>query len=181
MLQNFLLFQIGWFSCVLGGASNDYYLSGVIVVAAVIVIHLARASNIQHEIALIGITAIIGTVWDSSLTLAGLFVFANGVFYSGMVPLWIIAMWALFATTLNVSMKWMKNKYLLASLFGAIGGPVAYYAGYRLGAVEFSNTLIALVAVGIGWAIIMPLLMVLTKRFNGYRSKRINSYGVNSV
>ena len=29
-LQNFVLFQAGWFSCVLGGASNDYSWAGVV-------------------------------------------------------------------------------------------------------------------------------------------------------
>lgn len=179
MLQNFLLFQIGWFSCVIGGASSDYYLAGVVVVAAIIALHLVRASNVRDEITLIVITTMLGTAWDSSLMLAGLFTFTNGVVFSGLVPFWMIAMWALFATTLNVSMKWMKNRYLLAALFGAIGGPVAYYAGYRLGAVDLINAPAALLAVGIGWAIIMPLLMALTTRFNGYQNAQANSYEVN--
>ena len=169
MVQNFLLFQVGWLACVLGGASAVYNWVGVAVVAAVVALHLQRAGNWQHEMLLIAITMVLGTVWDSSLMLAGLFTFSNGVIQAGIVPFWLIAMWALFATTLNVSMKWMKDRYLLAAAFGAIGGPLAYYAGNRLGAVEFANTGAALLAVGAGWAVIMPLLMALTTRFNGYR------------
>ena len=169
MFQNFILFQVGWLACVLGGASAEYNWVGVAVVAAVVAIHLRRAGNRQHEMLLIVITMALGTVWDSSLVLAGLFTFSNGVIVSGIVPFWLIAMWALFATTLNVSMKWMKNRYLLAAAFGAIGGPVAYYAGNRLGAVEFADPGAALLAVAAGWAVIMPLLMALTTRFNGYR------------
>lgn len=179
MLQNFILFQIGWFSCVIGGASSNYYLAGVVVVAAIIALHIIRADNMRHETMLIFITTVLGTAWDSSLMLAGLYSFANGVVFSGLIPFWMIAMWALFATTLNVSMKWMKNRYLLAAIFGAIGGPLAYYAGYRLGAVEFINTSAALLAVGVGWAVIMPLLMALTTRFNGYQRTQTNSYEVN--
>ena len=74
----------------------------------------------------------------------------------------------LFATTLNVSLKWMKRRYLLAAVFGGLGGPLAYYAGHRLGAVGFSDIQTALLAVGIGWAFIMPLLMLLAERFDGY-------------
>ena len=181
MLQNFVLFQIGWFSCVLGGASSQYYWAGVVVVAAIIAVHLTRADSIRSEVLLIAITTILGTAWDSSLMLAGLFTFTNGFVLSGMVPLWMVAMWALFATTLNVSMKWMKNRYLLAAIFGAVGGPVAYYAGHRLGAVEFGNTASALAAVGVGWAIIMPLLMALTTRFNGYPNRQADSYEANPV
>jgi len=181
MIQNFILFQAGWLSCVIGGASKDYTWAGVAVVAAIVAVHLVRADSIRNEIMLIAITAIVGTAWDSSLMMAGLFSFSNGVLITGLIPFWLIAMWALFATTLNVSMRWMKNKYLVASAFGAIGGPIAYYAGHRIGAVDFNDTLTALLAVGAGWAVIMPGLMALTTRFNGYESVQSNQYGVKPV
>lgn len=181
MLQNFLLFQAGWLSCVIGGASRDYYWSGVIVVALFIAVHLVRASNYRREAMLILLTTVLGTLWDSGLMLAGLFSFSNGLVFSALIPFWMIAMWALFATTLNVSMKWLKSRYLLAAVFGAIGGPLAYYAGHRLGAVEFENTLAALLAIGLGWTLIMPLLMALSLRFNGYSQFRNNSYEVKTA
>ena len=169
MLQNFILFQIGWFGCVVGGATQDYYWAGVVIVTLIIAVHLARASEIRNEIMLIVLTMLVGTAWDSALTAAGLFVFSHGVFVSWLVPSWMIAMWALFATTLNVSLQWLKHRYMLAAVFGAIGGPAAYYAGHRIGAVDFNNTLSAMIAVGAGWALIMPGLMLMTKYFNGYR------------
>lgn len=181
MLQNFILFQIGWLSCVIGGASSNYHWIGIAVVAAIIAIHLVRAETISNEFMLILITALLGTAWDSALMGAGLFDFSNGVVFDGLVPFWMVAMWALFATTLNVSMRWMKNRYLLASVFGAIGGPVAYYAGYRLGAVELSQTSTALIAVAAGWAVIMPLLMLLSTRFNGYREMERTTFEVKTV
>ena len=170
MLQNFILFQAGWFACVIGGASSNYYWIGVVIVTAIVIVHLVRANNMRNEAMLILITMIVGSAWDSVLMMAGIFTFSHGVVFAGLIPFWMIAMWALFATTLNVSMKWMKNKYLMAAVFGAVGGPVAYYAGYRIGAVEYNSTLTALLAVAAGWAVIMPMLMALTTRFNGYQS-----------
>lgn len=181
MLQNFLLFQLGWFSCVIGGASSQYYWIGVVAVAVIVAIHLARAQSVHDELMLVVITMILGTVWDSVLIMAGLFSFNSGVVFPGLAPFWLIAMWALFATTLNVSMKWMKKRYLLAAIFGTVGGPVAYYAGNRLGAVEFSNTSAALMAVALGWSIILPVLMALATRFNGYRHVHANAYEVKAV
>lgn len=178
LVQNFILFQIGWFSCVIGGATTGYSWLGIIVVAAIITIHLARAVDMQKEITLIIVTMLLGTLWDSSLVMTGLFEFTNGTVINGLAPLWIIAMWGLFATTLNVSMKWMKGKYLLASAFGAIGGSLAYFAGQKLGAVVFSDTTIALLAVAAGWSLIMPALMVVAERFNGYRMIQNNQYEV---
>jgi len=181
MIQNFILFQVGWFSCVIGGANTNYYWTGIVVVTAIVAVHLFRSNNPRNEIMLIAITMLLGTAWDSSLMMAGLFSFTNGVVFAGLVPFWMIAMWALFATTLNVSMKWLKNKYLVAAAFGAVGGPVAYYAGHRIGAIDFNDTLTALLVIAAGWAVIMPLLMALTTRFNGYQAIQANTYEVKPV
>ena len=181
MLQNFILFQAGWLACVIGGASSDYFWVGIAVVAVIIVVHLSRASDIRNETTLIVITMVLGTAWDSVLVLSGLFTFMNGTIFTGMVPFWLIAMWALFATTLNVSMKWLKHKYLLAAVFGAVGGPVAYFAGHRIGAVDFSDTSTVLLAVGAGWSIIMPALMALATRFNGYENIHASGYEVKTA
>jgi hypothetical protein len=168
MLQNFILFQIGWFGCVISGASENYYWAGIPIVTFIVAVHLARAVDMRNEIVLIILTMIVGTTWDSMLTAAGFFEFANGVYVNWLVPLWLVSMWALFATTLNVSLKWLKDRYVLAAVFGAIGGPVAYYAGHRIGAVDFDNTLNSMIAVGAGWAVIMPVLMLIANRYNGY-------------
>jgi hypothetical protein len=170
MLQNFILFQFGWFACVFSGASRDYSWVAIVIVAIIVLIHLSRATDMRNEILLIMSTTALGTSWDSVLTFAGLFDFSSGLISNWLVPLWLVAMWALFATTLNVSMKWMKDRYVLAAVFGAAGGPAAYYAGHRIGAVDFNDTLNAMVAVSAGWAVIMPGLMLLTKRFNGYHN-----------
>lgn len=181
MIQNFILFQIGWLSCVMGGASSSYHWFGVAVVTAIIAVHLARSYTISNEIMLIVIATLLGTSWDSVLMGAGFLAFNNGVVFDAIIPFWMVAMWALFATTLNVSMQWMKKRYLLAAVFGAIGGPVAYYAGHRLGAVEFSQVSTSLLVVGAGWAVIMPLLMHLSTRFNGYRETDRNSFEVKTI
>ena len=181
MLQNFILFQAGWFACVLGGASAEYMWAGTVVAAVIVAVHLARATNLRSEALLVLLTAAVGTAWDSGLMMAGLYTFHNGAVVSGLIPVWMIAMWLLFATTLNVSMTWMKGRYLLAAIFGAIGGPVAYYAGHRLGAVDFNNTSMTMIAVAVGWSIIMPTLMLLTTRFNGYQDPQPSRYQVKTI
>jgi hypothetical protein len=43
---------------------------------------------------------------------------------------------------------------------GAIGGPAAFYAGERLGAVQFHPTEgLSLTVLAVVWAILMPLLL----------------------
>jgi len=81
-----------------------------------------------------------------------------------------VALWMLFATTLNVSLAWLKRSALLAALFGAIGGPLAYYGGAKLGALSFLAPTPALVALALGWGLLTPLLIKLALRFDGFVS-----------
>ena len=66
MLVNFVLFQIGWFACVLGAAHGMPSL-GVAVATAVVAYHLLRASRARPELVLILVAAAIGFIVDSAL------------------------------------------------------------------------------------------------------------------
>ena len=57
-LLNFILFQIGWFSAVLGGASGRPWF-GVIVICFIVLFRLSRVDSIKEELALILIIAVI--------------------------------------------------------------------------------------------------------------------------
>ena len=164
---NFLLFQAGWFACVLGGANNMPWL-GPVVVAGIIVYHLGQSQRPSSEVKLILLAVVLGTLWDSLLVTMGWLNYSSGMLMAYLAPYWIIAMWALFSTTLNVSLKWMKGRMFLAAVFGAVGGPLAYFAGYKLGAVAVPDIAVAMIALGIGWAVMMPVLMYLSDRFNGF-------------
>ncbi len=165
-LINVVGLKIGWLACVLGGANAMPYL-GVAAVAAIVGIHLFFSDDRKAEIKLIAIVAAIGLAWDSALTSAGLMVYPSGTVVSGLAPYWIIAMWVLFATALNVALAWLKGRPLVAAVFGGIGGVMAFYGGYKLGGVDIPNLPLGLAAQGLGWAVIMPVLAWLATRFNG--------------
>lgn len=172
---NFIAFQSGWLACVLGGA-NEQALAGTLFVVAVIILHLTLAHRRLLESLLIAIAALIGFIWDSCLVAFGLMNYPTGNFAPGFAPYWIIAMWALFATSLNLSMAWLKGRTRLAVLFGAVGGPMAYLAGERLGGVQMPDPLLALGAQAIGWAVLLPLLTALASRLNGFESPSARSW-----
>jgi hypothetical protein len=166
VLANFAAFQIGWFACVLGAAHGMPWL-GIGVTALVIAWHLGGAAQPGIEARLLAIVALLGAVWDSALVALGWIDYTSGSILAGAAPGWIVAMWALFATTLNVSLNWLKGRDGIAVAFGAIGGPLAFYGGAKLGAVSFPQPLFALGALAIGWALFTPLLTRLATRFNG--------------
>lgn len=166
LLVNFALFQLAWFACVLSGAAG-VPLIGVAVVAVVAGYHLRQARRPIAELALLVIAAFIGALWDGQLLGHGWLAYPSGVFSPWVAPSWIIAMWVSFATTLNVSLRWLHGRYGLALVFGAVGGPLAFLAGSRLDAVELVDPLLAMAVLSAGWALIAPVLVLTATRFDG--------------
>jgi len=167
IVVNFVAFQVGWFACVLGGAHHLPWL-GTILVSVIIAAHVSHASRPRTELSLVLLAISIGSVWDSYLVWQGWLEYPSGTLIPDTAPHWILAMWGVFATTLNVSLRWLKQRWLIAIISGAIAGPLAYYAGARLGGVVFTDQTTALIALGMGWAVLMPLLMALSQRLDGF-------------
>ncbi len=167
-VTNFLVFQLGWLACVLGGAHHLPW-AGTGVAAVVVAWHLSQAAQPGRELTLILLVGLLGAVWDSVLVAAGLLEYPSGTLIPGTAPHWIVAMWLLFATTLNVSLRWLRQRPALAVICGALGGPLAYYAGGQLGGVQIPHLAAAMAALSVGWAVFMPLLSLLAQRFDGMR------------
>lgn len=166
MVSNFVLFQLGWFSSVLGGANALPWL-GPVVVLGVVAVHLGLAKRPSNELALILGCASLGAVFDSLLVAFGWVSYSSGVFAPSMAPYWIIAMWMSFATTLNVSLRWLRDMPLVAAVLGLVAGPVTYLGGAKFGGLEFVDQTAALTTLGAGWAVMLPALMLLAARLDG--------------
>lgn len=174
ILINFVAFQIGWFAAVLGGA-NGLAWAGTLVALAMVALHLARVPNPRNEVILIGIAGSIGAVWDSTLVQLGVTSYPSGGIIPGLAPHWIVAMWMLFATTLNVTFRWLQRRLLLAAAIGAISGPASYYAGSKLGAVELTEFVPAVVGLGVAWMLLFPAFLVLAKSLDGTQAPILQS------
>lgn len=164
---NFVMFQIGWFACVAGGATPYHWL-GSLAVFLIVIYHLYHARPRSAELTLIVLALLLGLIWENILAASGQLIYQHGIFAPFAAPHWIIAMWALFATTMNVSMRWLKGRWLIGGLLGAIGGPLAFYAGMKLNAVAIPALGPTLLVLGAAWALFMVLLMALSNRFDGY-------------
>jgi Protein of unknown function (DUF2878) len=185
---NFILFQVAWFTCVLGAAHNMPWL-GVFVTVGVVAWHLYQAKSAKPEIILLFIALTIGAMFDQMMHSTHLLTYqahgwsnilsasnlgASNLGASNIVPVWILALWAGFVTALNVSLRWMKNiqsqvKWLVMVLFGAIGGPLAYMGAEKLGAVTLNSMPASAITLSLGWAVLTPLLVFLSQKFDGFK------------
>ena len=167
VVVNIVLYQLGWFTCVLG-AAHGLPWTGPLAAAAIIAWHLVRAARARPELALVAGAALLGALFDTLLVQSGWVHFSAGALIAGTAPCWMMALWAIFATTLNVSLRSLRTLPVLAMLLGALGGPLAYFAGAQLGALAFVAAGPALSAIALGWAVLTPVLLLAARRFDGY-------------
>ena len=175
---NFALYYAGWFACVLGPAWG-YPWAGTAVALALIGCHLALVHRRRDEILLMAVAASFGTVVDALQMGAGLLRFPTGTLFGFLPPPWMIVLWAQFAATFHFSMQWLKGRPWTAALCGAIGGPLAFVAGKRMGIIAFHPAeWRSLLSLAVVWAGALPLLMSIANRQHGregcgqYRSWR---------
>ncbi|HEY8117737.1 MAG TPA: DUF2878 domain-containing protein [Methylophilaceae bacterium] len=167
MLINFLGFQLGWFSCVLGAAHGMPWL-GPLITLPIVALHVASARIIRAELLLLTIVTLIGSVFDQLLLLQGWIQYPASGWPATLLPIWMVALWMLFCTTLNVSLRWMRLHTLTAMIFGFMGGPLAYLGGQRLGAMILVEPKPLILTLALGWGLLMPALLWISKRFDGY-------------
>ena len=160
-LLNFAMFYLGWFACVLCAGRGQLWL-GPAMVGVLLLVHLSVAANRAQEARLILAIGLLGFSIDTLQASAGLYAFTHTSIVPWLCPLWMVALWMIFATTLNSSMAWLAGRYRVAAALGALCGPVSYVAGARLGAIELSsNALVSLGGIALVWALAMPTLLLL--------------------
>lgn len=146
---NAVWFQSTWFCTVLG---RDAFLPLAMVLIA---LHLVLVRDVWRELLVLSTIAAIGIATDAVLSYAGLFHFSGDV----LVPLWLCCLWLAFATTLTRSLAWLGRHPSWVTIAGALALPLNYWAGQRLGAVDFPQPLLlTLVAMSAAWAVLLPLM-----------------------
>ncbi|TVS09475.1 MAG: DUF2878 domain-containing protein [Gammaproteobacteria bacterium] len=167
IIFNLIALKATWFACVMGGATSLPWI-GVAAVAVLVALHLWLSPRVWPEIYLLATVGFAGAVWETFLVRADFLIYPSGTLLSGTAPVWIVALWVGFATCLNVGMRWLKGRYVIAALFGAVGGPMAFYGGSQLGGVTFSDTTTSLLVLAAGWGVLMPAIVRLGERFDGW-------------
>jgi len=181
---NFLASEAGWFACVLG-AANGIPWFGPLVVLVLIYIHLRLVKRPGAEVRLMLAAVAMGLIADSSLVASGLVSYPGGTWIPGLAPYWILAMWAVFSTTLNSSLKWLQGRLRLSFVLGAVFGPLAYLAGEELGAIRLEAPILSIIVLAVIWAVSLPLLVILASRWDSMADRVrpdyiLDSWRVNS-
>lgn len=154
---NFILFQAGWFICVLypGLAAAGF-------VVLLLVFHMVFVS--QHrltELQFIGAGTVIGGVLDGIWFQTG--ILDDGTGSIQITPVWLVGIWAMFMTTLSHSLSWIGSKPWLPFVCAPVAGPFAYWSASKLGAVQLPDLPLSLMALAFGWLVVFPAMLYLRK------------------
>jgi hypothetical protein len=149
---NIINYQIIWFLAVYWGNS------GAAIACVLLLIHLLISPCRGKDLRVMLFAWFLGLVVDGSLQQVGFFSLKE----DGIgIPYWLMVVWLGFATTPNHSLAWLRHRLILSAIFGAVGGPAAYYGGARLGAATFHQPLIiSIIVLILVWGLVFPAIML---------------------
>lgn len=164
-LVNFVAFQAVWFAAVVG-ASYGLWWPGPIAAILFAAAHLLSPMRVRGDGFLIVVALLLGVVIDSAFAVSGALSYAAPFPSAQFAPLWILALWVGFALTLNHSLAYLAHRPLVATISGAIVGPISYWsAGRAFDAVTLGDPLWRTVlALSFGWAVAMLVLSLVARR-----------------
>ncbi|MEE4184175.1 MAG: DUF2878 domain-containing protein [Gammaproteobacteria bacterium] len=165
VILNLVFFKLVW-AASLAGVVYGYAWWGLGALCCFMIWHGATVPTARADFVL-AITAVaIGLVLDTAYVRSGLISYEGNMLWSGAAPLWILALWANFALTMNGCMRWLQTRKPLAAALAFIFGPLSYYGGIALGTATVTGEQWLLFAViGLAWAVALPLLLSLAVRY----------------
>ena len=146
---------------------------GIALAIVLVTLHLARVARPREELKLIVSVMLIGGTWETLLIGLSLLAYPSSMVIPGLAPFWLLALWASFAAQFNTTYEWLKTRIYLAALLGAVAGPLSFRAGSALGAVRFVDPWPAAATLAVGWAILLPLIVVLSRRWDGVQCQSL--------
>jgi len=162
---NAIGFQLTWWACV-WGAARGWPGLGPLAAGLLWAVHLAGAQRPGLELRLQLVAVLLGFAFETAFLQSGRIQF-EAAWLAGWPPVWMLALWLAFATTLNRSLRWLRTRPVLAAGLGGVGGLLSYLAGEHMGAATLLGGLSTLVLIGLGWAVLTPLLCRLALHWDG--------------
>lgn len=153
--------QAVWFVAVIA-ASHGHAWPGVLAAAVFVGCHVVTAAAPRVELKLVGAALACGVVVDGIAASQGWLRYAAPLpGGEGLPPVWILALWASLAVTLNVAMRSLQRRRWLGVLVGGIGGPLAYLAASKgWDAARFADPAWRGIAwLAVAWAMALPGLL----------------------
>lgn len=173
VVANALAFQGVWFACVVG-ASFGHAWPGLLAALAFAAATLLLGGRWRGDLRTLAIALPLGLGLDCGFAAIGWLQYPAVGAWPLAAPPWIAALWVGFAMTLNHSLAFLRGEPRLAALLGLVGGPLAYWGAARgFGVVSLpASAGMTLLALGLAWAALLPLVFRLDALLPGAGAAR---------
>ncbi len=163
-LLAFVVIQVIWFVAVLG-EPRGYGWLGLVAALVWVAVCLRFVDQPRRELAFLVKGLLYGLIADALLWSFGAIAYHSEPWLLPTTRLFMVALWLNFLTAFSTCLGWMRRRFLLGAIFGALGGASAYAAGVRLDALRLPlPPALALPMIALAWAIVVPLLLDLYER-----------------
>lgn len=176
---NFIAYQLVWFA-VVGNAGTRPWL-GLAAAAGFIALQMTISERRALDVRLAILALVFGLAIDGTLSELGWMRYAAPApaLPPGGAPLWILALWVSFSLTLTRSFAWLSGHPVWGAVFGAIGGPIAYWSAARgFHAVRFvPSSYRGVAGLAAGWSTAMTVLFYTVRRWPQNAARASSSAG----
>ncbi|RZA20088.1 MAG: DUF2878 domain-containing protein [Lysobacteraceae bacterium] len=160
---NLLGYQAAWFIAV-GFAARGLAWPGMLACLGFAALTWWHSPMKRSDLRLVVTALLCGLLLDGTLAATGWLRYSAPL-PALPAPAWIATLWMAFAMTLQHSLQWLLARPSVAIVFGAIGGPLAYWGASRgFHAVAFTMPVHATVLLAVGWGVAMALLVAVARR-----------------
>ena len=162
-LIDLIVFQVAWFACVLGSATEYPFLfpfAGFIFVLC----RIATTQRFRSSFPFLLAAVALGMVGDSLLVHLEMLAFYADPTVGG-APLWMIFLWANFGLMLRPLFSWFLQNNSRCLIGFGLGGLIAYAFGWQLERLAFTSYGISAIAIATEWAIAGLILRQLHHKY----------------
>lgn len=167
LIANALLFQGAWLVNVMDLGLLSL-LTGAFVVGAhlLMVRHFFGFPTVRREIAWLLLATGIGLLVEFLLLYFGILQHKQRADAILGVPLWLLLLWLMFATTFRFSLFFLQKHIVWAAVLGAFAA-LSYWAGAALniGSKLTDPQWFALLCIAVVWALVLPALVIIHRRY----------------
>lgn len=160
-------YHIVWFAAVIG-ASHGVVWPALLALLLYGAVQLTLTHTRRADLFLAVTGVLMGFLLDGVMAHARLATYDAAWPSTGLAPVWILALWAAFSMTFTKSLVYLQKRLWLGAVFGAIGGPLAYWgASGSFHVVRFADpSWHALLWLATGWSLATPALAWLSARWS---------------
>lgn len=147
LLVNFSMCLIGWWIAILGGNAM-----ALIALFIILMTHFTLWRDLR-DIFVVLVFIFVGFAMEWAFI-------ANRVldYGSNLPPVWVICMWAMFATALRHSLSPLMERPLLAFVFGVVMAPLVYTNSVQFGFAEWAREpWVAVLIISLCWGALAAL------------------------